>query len=483
MAFHDHAGRGDAPRAARCAFWLTYVHGNRGEAERAGGWFARGQRLLDEAAADCVERGYLLLAEGVPLIFTGDLAGARERLHRAARIGDRFADADLIAMARQAEGRTLILLGLTAEGVTLLDEVMVSVEAGEVSPIAAGSVYCSVVEACQEIFDVRRAAAWTAALSAWVGAQPELVLYRGQCMVHRAEIMLLRGEWPAAIDEADRACVRLAEPTWHPAIGNAYYQRGELHRLQGDAAAAEDCYRRASRWGRDPQPGLALLRLANGEVEAATAAIGRACNEAADQITRLRLLGPAVEIGLAAGDVAAARARAEELAAVAGEFGSPLLGAAAARATGAVLLAEGDAAGALGELRRALRLAQDLEARYEVARTRVLVGLACRALGDAEGAGLELDAARQEFERLGAAPDLARLEEMAGRERLAPGGLTAREAEVLALVVTGLTNRAIADELVISEKTVARHVSNIYAKLGVTSRAAATAYAYEHRLT
>jgi DNA-binding CsgD family transcriptional regulator len=479
--FHLHADRGDAPAAARCAFWLTFVHGNKGEAEKAGGWWARGQRLLDEGGLDCVERGYLVLAEAITVLFGGDPAAARKGFASAAATGDRFGDADLIAMARQAEGRTLIILERVAEGTALLDEVMVSVEAGEVSPIVAGNVYCSVIEACQELFDVRRAAAWTAALSDWCGAQPGLVMYRGQCMVHRSEIMLLRGEWPEAMDETERACARLADPPWQPAIGAAYYQRAELHRLRGDRAASEDGYRRASRWGKDPQPGLALLRLAQGDVEAATAAIRRAHDEASDVVSRSRLLPALVEVALAAGDLDAARAGTVELASIAGAIGSQLLAAAATRAAGAVRLADGDPAGALGELRRALIGWQALEAPYEVARTRVLIGLACRALNDSEGSALELDAARRTFERLGAVPDLARLEPLAPVAP-PPGGLTAREMQVLVLLATGRTNRAIADELVISEKTVARHVSNIFAKLGLSSRSAATAFAYRHHL-
>jgi DNA-binding CsgD family transcriptional regulator len=346
-----------------------------------------------------------------------------------------------------------------------------------------GDVYCTVLEGCQELFDLRRAREWTAVLTAWCAAQPDLVPYRGQCLLHRAELLQLRGAWPEAMEEARQAAARFLEPTGHPAAGAAAYQEAELHRLRGEPAEAEEAYRRASRWGREPQPGLALLRLAQGEDAAAQAAIRRALDEAGDRPDRARLLPAFVEIALAGGDVPAARGAAEELAGAAQELGAPLLRATAAAAEGEVLLAEGDARGALAALRAAWTAWQELEAPYEAARARVGIGLACRALGDRDSAAMELDAARWAFQRLGAGPDLARLAVLAGDSPAgAAGGLTAREVEVLRLVATGRTNRAIAAELVLSERTVDRHVSNILTKLGVPSRAAATAWAYEHRL-
>ncbi len=388
-----------------------------------------------------------------------------------------------MTIALMGRGRTSIFLGRTAEGVALLDEAMVAVTAGEVSPIIAGDIYCSVIEACQEIFDLRRAQEWTAALGEWCEAQPDLVLYRGQCLVHRAEIMQLHGTWSDAMHEAERACERLAQPPGQPAIGAALYQVAELHRLRGEFVKAEDAYRRASQHGREPQPGLALLRLAQGQVDAARATIRRVVDEAQDRVTRSRLLAPYVEILLASGDVDAARAAADELSEIASNLDAPLLRAAAAHSQGAVLLAEEDAPAALAALRDAGAAWQELEAPCEAARVRVLVGLACRRLGDEDTAAMELDAARQAFGELGAAPDLAHVRELS-REAVPgdAGGLTSREVEVLRLVATGKTNRAIADELFISEKTVARHISNIFTKLGLSSRSAATAYTYEHGL-
>jgi DNA-binding NarL/FixJ family response regulator len=480
---HDYLSRGDGESAARSAFWLAFVLLNKGELARSGGWIARAQRLLDDCQHDSVVHGYLLLPAAIRCVVEGDAATAYTTFARAGEIGDRFRDTDLVAMAGHGRGRALIRLGKTAEGLALLDEAMVAVTAGEVSPMLAGDIYCSVIEACYEIFDLRRAQEWTSALSHWCASQPDLVAYRGQCLVRRAEIMQFHGAWSAAMDEAQRACARLSEPPGQAAIGAAFYQRAELHRLRGEFAQAEEAYRQGHQHGRTPQPGLSQLRLAQGEVEAAAAAIRRVVEEANDRRARSGVLAAHVEIMLAARDVRAARAGADELSEIAAAVGSVFLRAASAHATGAVLLAEGRARAAVAALQRGSAAWRDLEAPYEGARTRVLLALACRRLGDEESADLELEAAGQVFRELGAQPDLVRLEALFQRKaRESPGGLSAREMEVLRLVASGKTNRAIADELFISEKTVARHVSNIFTKLDLSSRAAATAYAYQHHL-
>jgi DNA-binding CsgD family transcriptional regulator/tetratricopeptide (TPR) repeat protein len=475
--------RGQQERAARSAFWLAFGLLHKGDHARGAGWVARARRLLDDSGRECVERGYLLLPAGMERIGAGDLQRAHACFCEAADVAERFADADLTVLARHSRGRVLIRMGETAAGVALLDEAMAAVEAGDVSPIAAGDVYCSVIEGCLEIFDVRRAREWTAVLAAWCESQPDLVPYRGQCCFRRAEILQLQGAWSEALDQARQACQWLTRPPGAPAAGAAFYQRGELHRLRGERLEAEAAYRRAHQLGRSPQPGLALLRLAEGRTAAAALSIRRAVDEAHSRAHRIRLLPAAVDIMLAAGDPQTASAAAGELQDIARDLGAPLLHAVAAQARAAVLLAQDEFREAADWLRQAWTHWQELDVPYEAARVRVLIWLACRGLGDEDGGQLELDAARTAFEQLGARSDLARLDALTGaRPSGTTSGLTRRERQVLRLVAAGATNKAIGEELSISGRTVERHVSNIFDKLGVSSRAAATAAAYERQL-
>lgn len=479
-AHQAYLDEGQPPGAVRAAVWLAFRLMDNDDRSQAGGWLARGRRLLDEAPGDSVERGYLLLPTAVQLGQSGDFTGAYHAFEQAAAIGDRFHDRDLIVMAHHGQGRALVGQGRTAEGVALLDEAMLAVTSGETSVILAGLVYCSVLSVCALLFDVRRAREWTAALTQWCAAQPDLVRFRGECLVRRAEVLRLQGAWPDAIQEAQRAHDVLARTAPQPIVGTAFYQVAEVHRLRGQLPAAEDAYRQAGQWSRAPRPGLAQLRLAQGQVPAAVAAIRRILDEAREPRTRAESLGPCVDIMIAAGDFEAARAAAQELDGIAAALGAPFLRAVSTRASGQVLLATGDARAALVQLRAAWQAWLELDAPYEVARCRVLIGRACRQLGDHDAAELEFDAARDAFQSLGAAPDAAFVDTLLPRDTdAAPGGLTAREIQVLRLVAAGKTNRAVAAELAISEKTVARHISNIFTKLGLTSRAAATAYAYQ----
>jgi len=481
---HREARRvGDVRRAVRAAFWLGMELGDRGEWSQAGGWFAKAKRELDEGKLDAVERGYLLLPTAFESVAAGDPAAALATYGEVVAIGERFADLDLVTLGGVGRGEALIALGDVRHGMTQLDEAMVAVIAGEVSPMIAGLIYCSVIDACQSTFDLRRAQEWTAALTEWCDRQPDMVAFRGQCLLSRAVLLQRRGQWNDAEREALLARERLKVQRMDREMGDAVYQQAEIHRLRGAFVEAEAAYRQASEHGRSPEPGLAQLRLAQGQVEAAAAMVRRALGEARDRHGRASLLEASVEIALAAGDVAAARAAVAELRSIASAFGAQFLEASADRADGAVFLAAGDPAAALVPLRRSLAAWKALDAPFEAARTRVLIALACRDLGDADTAALEVDHACRVFRDLGAMPDLARAEALTDRVAAGlPGGLTPREVEVLRLVASGKTNRVIAGDLVLSEKTVARHLSNIFTKLGVSSRASATAYAYEHGL-
>ncbi|MBN0043043.1 DNA-binding response regulator [Streptomyces actuosus] len=485
-AHHAHLAQGEASPAVRSAFWLGIMLVLRGEEARGGGWLARAQHILTDTALDCAEQGYLRIPAALQALDGGDAEAAHRAFVEITGIAERFDDADLRAFGTLGRGQALVALGGVARGVALLDEAMVAVTTGEVSPITAGIVYCAVILACRGVFDLRRVQEWTAALSRWCAAQQDLKPYRGQCLVHRSEIMQLRGEWADAMDEARRACEHLSDPPGDPVMGMALYQRGELHRLRGAHSRAEQCYREAVGHGHPAQPGLALLRLAQGRVDDAAAAIRRAVAETRGPEERPRLLAACVEIELAAGSVDAARDAADELDRIAAGFDSPYLRAVVAYAHGSLLLAAGESEAACAALRSASAAWHEMDAPYETARVRLQLARACLRIGDHDTAEMELQAAGRVFEHLGAAPALEEarrlLRRAGGAAHPGPGGLTPREVEVLRLVATGASNREIADRLVISDRTVARHLSNMFTKLGVSSRAAAVAYAYEHGL-
>ena len=493
LAHHDREA------AARCAFWLAFGLLHRGAYAPASGWLARAARLIEESGHDSVVRGYLLVPRAIHQL-DADPAAAHAILSDVSEVADHFADRDLAALGCHGRGRTLIRQGKIAEGVALLDEAMVSVVAGDVTPIVAGDVYCSVLEGCHEVFDIRRAREWTASLAQWCASQPDLVRYRGECLVYRAEIKQAEGAWPEAMDDARRACQVLSTEVGHPRLGAAFYRIGEIQRLRGELSDAAETFRQTTHCGRTAQPGLSLLRMACGEVESAAASMRSILAETGPERRRAAVLPAATEIMLAVHDVEAARAAATELSEIAVLFGAPVLSAASAQTIGAVHLAAGDARHALTTLREAWQAWLDLEMPYEEAETRVLIARACEQLGDDGASAVELEAARHAFRRLGAAPALARTERPLSTEakpkdsegtvpsetgtvpRRGAGGLSERELQVLRQLATGKTNRSIAEDLFISEKTVARHVSNIFNKLGVSSRAGATASAYERHL-
>ena len=483
-AHHAHRDAGDPLPAVRCAFWIGHNLLFRGDQVLASGWFGRAQRLLDAAGEDCVERGYLLIPLWLKQMASGNHAAGYLTAAEAAEIAERFGDADLMWLARDDQGRALINQGRVEEGLRLVDEVLVAAMAGELSPLVTGIIYCNTIAFCQDAYELRHAREWTEALTRWCERQPEMVAHNGLCLVHRAEVMQLQGAWEDALAEARRAAERFTEGVLNQlACGKAHYREGELHRLRGDLGAAEMAYREASRCGVEPQPGLALLRLVQGQSDTAAASIRRAVGEATRPLKRAALLPAYVEIMLNVGEHERARGACDELEDIARSQASEALRAMSCHARGAALLVENDAHSALIALRRAAELWQNLGAPYEAARARSLVGVACEALGDADATMLELEAAQAVFADLGARSDLAHVEShLPGSANADVHGLTGRELEVLRLVAAGRSNRDIAEELVISEHTVARHLQNIFAKLGVSSRTAATAFAFERDL-
>jgi ATP/maltotriose-dependent transcriptional regulator MalT len=473
--------RDDECHAARSAFWLGLTLMFRGETGHANGWLARARRLVE--GRDCVENGYLLLPAAEQRIAERDSDAALAAATDAAEIGERFGDADLTACARHLQGRALIQQGEVPRGLALLDEAMVAVCGGQLSPIITGLIYCSVIDSCQQVFASSRAREWTSALARWCEQQPGTMAFTVSCLIRRAEVMQFDGAWSEAMNEAGHAYERSSQAGERKPPSAALYRQGEIHRLRGEFEAAEEAYRNASRLGSEPQPGLALLRMAQGRTDAASTAIRRVLSAVTDPLQRAKLLPAFVEIALVAGDTQEARAASVELDEVARRYATDVLEAMAAHVRGAVELAEGRARDALIALRDAFELWRQAEAPYEIARVRVLIAAALRELGDVESADLEIEAAAALFERLGATADLAHLDAL--RKRVAQvdrHGLTPRELQVLRQIAAGKTNKAMAADLSVSERTIDRHVSNILVKLGVPSRAAATAFAYSHKL-
>lgn len=468
---------GDSGSAATCAFWLGLTLLSEGQPARAAGWFNRQERLLDQTMSDLVDRGYGFLGSGLRHQSLGRYPEAVADYREAADLGDKCGDVDLATLGRDGQGEVLLAIGELEHGLLLLDEAMVAVIAGDVTPKAAGIIYCGVVEACLQAFDLSRAQEWTRALARWCDDHPELVPYRGQCLVRRSEVMQFHAQWTEAAEEAGRACQWLTTPRVRPEAGMAFYQRAELCRLKGEWGEAEEAYRQAHECGRSPQPGLALLRLSQGKLDDALGMIRSTVESESAAASHVRLAAR-VEIMLAAEEVEEARAAAEQLGELASRLDRQLLTAVSSRATGAVLLAEGDTKGAIQALQRSRTIWRSLEAPYEAARSGVFLAQALKRSGDPGTASLELESARRIFTGLGAQPDVAHLDRLSGIE----GRVTARERQVLAGVVEGKTNRQIANDLFISVHTVRRHLQNIFPKLGVTSRAAATAYAIRHDL-
>ncbi|HYI52037.1 MAG TPA: LuxR C-terminal-related transcriptional regulator [Microbacterium sp.] len=478
-AHESYAAGDDTAGAARTAGWMALLLLEVDDLQQSMNWSARGLRLIERLGDGNRAGGQMAqVAAAIGAMIVGDIEDATRRFDAIADVAARSGDRELTALTALGRGRCLTSIGRTVEGLARLDQAMAAAEAGEVSPIAACWFYRVSLNDCHEAFDLERAQRWTAAFEKRCREQPDLVAYSGQCHAYRARLFLLRAEWAEASAAANLAEERLRAGDF-TARYLAKYELADLHRLRGELRAADEHYRRAAETGWDPQPGLALLRLAEGEYGLAQLAIRRAVG-AASLGGRGRLLPAVVEIELAAGDVAAARRAADGLIALNGSAPTPMLAATSSAADAHVLSAEGDAAAALDAVGRAISAWSALDVPYEIARCRVLRGRILGELAEADDAAAEFEAAREVLVALGARSALAELTAVTGAART--GILTSREAEVLRLVSTGLTNRAIAGRLSLSEKTVARHLSNIFGKLGLSSRSAATAYAYQHGL-
>lgn len=469
---------GDLASAVRCVFWLGFTLSEHGDAVRGGAWMGRLMELCARADATAATDAARALCVAAGAFARGEAEASVPLFRTAVERADAAADADARALATMGLGRALLGAGRVEDALAELDRVMLLIADGRVSDRAAGPAYCAVIASLLGRGDIERARVWTRELGDWCDAQRGLEPFRGECTLHRASVLQLGGEWEAATAAAELVC---ATEKRTETLANAWYRAADLHRVAGRAAAARDALRRAAALGREVQPALALLHRDAGDLSSAWAGLEAARATAVQPAVRAEVLAAATRVALDRGRVAEADAAAHELAACAASFDTLYLRALSARAHGEVALADGRPGDALTALRTAWTAWRRLDAPYDAALTRISIGAAIRDIGDADGAELEFDAARGVLEGLGAIPDLARLERaVAATAAVADPGLSRREREVLVLVSRGWSNRRIAEHLFLSERTVARHVGSILAKLGVPSRSAATAYAFEH---
>jgi ATP/maltotriose-dependent transcriptional regulator MalT len=480
-AYAGYLNAKDLRRAGSAAWRISEDFAIKGESAAGLGWLKRAQRHLS-SEPECIERGFLAVTESDVARTSGDLAQARSHAARAVELGERCDSLDLHAMGIQALGRTMIASGEIREGMALLDEAMALVLSRRLNPLFTGIIYCNVVAACMARADLGRASEWTEAAMAWCGSIADLTPYHGICRMHRVEIMTLRGAWDRAEAEALQTVQEMHGLEQHVAA-EALYAIGEIHLHRGELDEAEDWFMRAYEKGRDPQPGLAAVRVAQGKVDAAATGIRLALASAPEPtLHRARLLAAQVDVLLEHRDLPAAWKAAEELERLTSETPSPLLDVITMMARASLHLAGDEIDEALRDARRAWSLSQQLKLPHFAAKARMITGLVAGRMGDIDRARIELEAARTEFERLGASLDVRAVSEHLRAAIERPGGLSARELEVLRMVAAGRTNREIAAVLVISEKTVSRHLENIFRKLDVSSRAAATAFAFKHEL-
>ena len=445
-AHASYLERGDRRRAGYMAILLAHDHFAKGQGTLGSGWLRRAERLIDPEP-DSLEYGHLLRARGLTARDPDEALGHARAAHAlAVRLGDR----DLAALEIQEQGRLLVAKGEMNEGLALLEEATVIAVSGELGPHATGVIYCNSIDVCRRLADYGRAGEWTDAARQWCDRQG-ILGFPGVCRVYRASILRLRGALADAAHEAANACEEL-RPYAVGSTAEAFYELGEVRLRLGDLAAAEEAFRQAHELGREPQPGLALLRLAEGKMEAARTAIRSAlADDSRDRLSRAQLLPAQVDIALAAGDTETARAAVDELEAIAATYGTPAMLATALCARGSLQHATRDSEAARRSLRAGCRHWQELDAPYETARARMALAAVHRAEGDLETAALELAAARSTFERLGAVLDAARAAEAQADAAPAPAEATSQRSETRAFMFTDIVRstqlvEAIGDE-------------------------------------
>jgi DNA-binding CsgD family transcriptional regulator len=472
---------GSTTRAAQEAIGLGFLLMLRGDLAEGSGWIQRGRSLLEQSS-DELAAGYAAQFDAEDALRSGDPDRAVERARAARDVARRAGDHALLSLALMTEGTARLGIGPMADGLSLLDEAMLPVQAGAVPPDFAGNLYCQMIAICWELADLRRAREWTAAIARWCAGFESAVMFSGICRMHQVQLRQVAGEWDLAAEQASVVCAELVGMNV-AVVAEGHYLRADLLRLRGRVDEAAAGYLRAHELGRDPQPGLALLGAQSGAVGAAVASVRSSLTaHRGPAYGRAPLLRALVDLALEARDLEVARGASAELAGIARRWRSDGLLAAAAQAGGAVALASGQPAEAMTSLREAVARWRELDAPYDCARARVVLAQALSALGDDSSARLERRAAERALTGLGAAVDLRRLAGSTAGGTASPGGLTSREAEILALVARGDTNRQVAAALVISEKTVARHLANVHRKLGVSTRTAAVAWARRNGL-
>jgi DNA-binding CsgD family transcriptional regulator len=470
---YQHLDAQQADGSAMQALELALEWATRGDLTLANAWLGRARRLLADRPESSAH-GYLQYVDAsIEMDVYGEPGPAEQTAANLDSLARAHGDPALSCFARVLEGLARVRSGRTAEGFAALDEAMLEVVAGRLRPKWAGDIYCTVIHLSHQLADWGRMRAWTDALDRWARPLSQTFMYAAVTRVHQLQLVAAEGGWSQVEKEvAGPSEALVGSHGW--TAGAGFYELGEVRRLRGDADGAAAAFAQARALGVEPQPGEALLAYAAGRAPQAATAL-RAALAGQGRLERARALLPAVEVGLAAGDDDLARSAAEELAGTAAVYGTAGLLAWAVHAGALLALDGGRWEEAVAGLEAALRGYREQRLRHATAQVHEHLAIARRGLDQAAAAAADEATALAIYRQLGASPDLARL-----TATTRPGGLTPREEEILAQVVSGASNHQVAERLVISDKTVSRHLANIFAKLGVGSRTAAAAWAHEH---